>query len=73
MDPEIKATLAEQQIKIDAILQSVEKTRKYFQMITWITIITLVLPMIGLMLFGPSIMSGYVEQLNGIESQTSEY
>lgn len=73
MDQEIKTLLDAQQLKIDAIYTSVEKTRKYFRMVTWITIITLVLPMIGLTLFGPSIVTSYIDQLNGKEATTGAY
>ena len=65
MDQEIKNKLDEQQVKIDAILVSVEKTRKYFLMITWVTILAVVLPAIALAFYAPSMMSGYVNQLNG--------
>lgn len=65
MDQEIKNKLDEQQVKIDAIYASVEKTRKYFLMITWITILAVVLPAIGLAFYAPSMMSTYVNQLNG--------
>ncbi len=65
MDQEVLNKLNEQQIKIDAIYASVEKTRKYFLMITWITILTVVLPAVGLLFYAPSVMNTYVEQLNG--------
>lgn len=67
MDQEIKNKLDEQTAKIDAIYASVEKTRKYFLVIAWVTILTVVLPMIGLLFYAPSIMSTYVDQLNGLE------
>jgi uncharacterized membrane protein len=67
MDQELKNKLDEQQAKIDAIYASVEKTRKYFLIVTWVTILTLVVPMIGLAFFAPSIMGNYVNQLNGAE------
>lgn len=65
MDQELKNKIDAQQAKIDAIYVSVEKTRKYFLIVTWVTIITLVLPMIGLMFFAPTMMDSYVNQLNG--------
>ena len=48
MDPETKNKLTELESKIDAIYYSVEKTRKYFLTIVWITVIAVVLPIIGL-------------------------
>ena len=45
--------------KIDATYKSVEKIRKYFLVIVWITIIAFVLPLIGLMFAVPSLMDSY--------------
>jgi hypothetical protein len=59
MDQELKNKLEEQSIKIDAIYKSVEKTRKYFLMIIWITIIAVVVPMIGLFFAIPKFLSTY--------------
>jgi hypothetical protein len=59
MDQELKKKLEEQEIKIDAIYKSVEKTRKYFLTTIWITVIMLVLPMIGLFFALPSFLSSY--------------
>lgn len=60
MNPEIlelQAALARQEQKIDAIFVSVEKTRRTFQIITWITIATIVLPFIVLMFALPTMIS----------------
>jgi len=65
MDQELRTILTLQQQKIDTILASVEKTRKHARLVTWITILTLVVPMIGLALFGPAIVNSYISQLNG--------
>ena len=54
MDQEIKNRLDAQEVKMDAIYKSVEKTRKYFLIMTWVTIIVIVLPLIGLMFAVPS-------------------
>lgn len=59
MDQDLKNKLEEQSIKIDAIYKSVEKTRKYFLMIIWITVIAVVVPMIGLFFAIPSFLSTY--------------
>ena len=67
MDQELKNKIDAQQEKIEAIFISVEKTRKYFLVVTWITIITLVLPMLALMFFAPTMMDSYVNQLNGVQ------
>ena len=64
MDQELNKKIEEQGLKIDAIYKSVEKTRKYFLMIVWITIIAVVLPLIGLVFVVPSFLSNYTSTLN---------
>jgi len=59
MDQDLKNKLEEQSIKIDAIYKSVEKTRKYFLIIIWITIVAVVVPVIGLFFAIPSFLSTY--------------
>ncbi len=59
MDQELKNKIEEQSIKIDAIYKSVEKTRKYFIVIIWITVIAVVLPLVGLFFAIPSFLSTY--------------
>ncbi|EKD58244.1 MAG: hypothetical protein ACD_56C00167G0012 [uncultured bacterium] len=54
---EILKKLEEQQIKIDAMYASVEKLRKYFLWTLIITVGTIVLPIIGMMIILPSIIS----------------
>jgi hypothetical protein len=63
MDQELNKKIEEQGLKIDAIYKSVEKTRKYFLMIIWITILGVVLPMIGLVFVLPSFISSYTDAL----------
>ncbi len=63
---ELKKKIEEQALKIDAIYKSVEKTRKYFLAMIWITIIGVVLPIIGLSFAIPAFMSNYVGSLNGL-------
>lgn len=64
MDQEIKNKLDEQGAKIDAIYKSVEKTRKYFLVIFWVTIIGVVLPFLGLGLVIPKFLNTYTSTLN---------
>ncbi|TSD03084.1 MAG: hypothetical protein Athens071416_344 [Parcubacteria group bacterium Athens0714_16] len=59
MNDEIKQKLEQQDVKLDAIYKSVEKTRKYFQMIFWVTIAMVVLPLIALLFMVPSFLSTY--------------
>ena len=68
MDQELQnlqKKIEEQGIKIDAIYKSVEKTRKYFVMMLWITVVAIVLPLIGLAFAIPSFLGGYVDVLGG--------
>ena len=49
--------LEEQETKLDAVHASVEKLRKYFLWTMWITIITIVLPLVVLVLILPWFVS----------------
>ena len=53
---EILQKLAEQDKKIDAIYQSVEKTRKYFLLTLIISVVMIVLPLIGILLMMPNFL-----------------
>lgn len=66
MDQELQKKIEEQGIKIDAIYKSVEKTRKYFRMIIWITVIAVVLPLIAMVFVIPSFISNYTSTLGGL-------
>lgn len=66
MDQELKTKLEEQGAKIDAIYKSVEKMRKYFLIMTWVTVIVIVLPIIGLIFAVPFFMNSYVDTLSGL-------
>jgi len=63
---ELKKKIEEQGLKIDAIYKSVEKTRKYFLTIIWITVIAVVLPIIGLIFALPAFLDNYVGSLKGL-------
>lgn len=66
MDQDLKARLDAQDAKLQAIFVSVEKTRKYFLWIFWVTIIAFVLPLLGLVFAIPSFISTYSTMLNGL-------
>ena len=68
---ELKKKIEEQGVKIDAIYKSVEKTRKYFLMTIWITVIAVVLPIIGLIFAILAFMNTYVNSLGGMTSGSS--
>lgn len=59
MDEDTKKCLDEQSVKLDAIYQSVEKTRKYFFWTLMISITVIILPLIGLLFAIPSFLSTY--------------
>jgi hypothetical protein len=59
MNPDIEAKLKELDAKVSLVYESVEKTRKYFLTIIWITVITLVLPVVGLIFAIPTFLSTY--------------
>ncbi len=68
MPPTIEEQLLAQAEKLDAIYASVEKTRKYFLLIMWISIAMVLLPMIGLLFAIPTFLETYsgLNQLYGI-------
>lgn len=66
MENEIKEILKAQDEKISAIYKSVEKTRKYFLWIFWITIIMVVLPIIGLVFAIPAFLKSYMSSFEGL-------
>ena len=57
MDTEILQKLQGQDEKLELIYQSVEKTRKYFLWTLIATVVTFVLPLVGLMFAMPFFMN----------------
>jgi uncharacterized membrane protein YukC len=57
METELMQKLQAQDEKLEQIYQSVEKTRKYFLWTMIATVVTFVLPLIGLMFAVPFLMS----------------
>ena len=66
MEQDIQKKLEEQDAKLDAIFTSVEKTRKYFLVIIWITVALVVLPAIGLIFALPSFIDTYTTSFEGL-------
>ena len=66
MEQAIQQKFEEQDAKLDAIYTSVEKTRKYFLTIMWITIALVVLPAVGLIFAIPAFLNTYASQLEGL-------
>ena len=63
--------LQEMEAKLDAILVSVEKTRRHFQVTMWITILFLVLPLIGMAFVVPMFLNSYLGALTSDPSSSS--
>jgi len=66
MEQEILKKLEEQDKKIDAIFVSVEKTRKYFLFIIWVSVITFLLPLIGLIFAIPFFLSTFSQSFDSL-------
>jgi len=66
MENEILSKIEAQNVKIEAIYSSVEKTRKYLLTIMWITILTVVLPLIGLIIGIPLFLNSYMSSFEGL-------
>jgi hypothetical protein len=59
MEQDTQNKLVQLEEKIDAVFVSVEKTRKYFLIIMWVSIIAIVLPAIGLVFAIPAFLNTY--------------
>jgi len=66
MDTEVREKIEAQDKKLDAIWDSVEKTRKYFLTMLWITVALFVLPLIALFFILPAFLSSYLGSLEGL-------
>jgi hypothetical protein len=55
--------------KLNAIYESVEKTRKYFLVIMWVTVAMVIIPAVGLAIVIPTFISTYTSSfdLNSLE------
>lgn len=63
MDQEILQKFEQQDKKLDAIFKSAEKTRKYFLWVLIISVAVIVLPLIGMAIILPRIISLYTGAL----------
>jgi hypothetical protein len=66
MDQELKNKIEELDNKVNAIYASVEKTRKYFLTMLWVTVGAVALPLIGLVFAIPAFLNNYVGQLTDL-------
>jgi uncharacterized membrane protein len=66
MDLELQRKIDEQGVKVDEILKTVTKIKRYFQIMTWVTIIAVVLPLLGLLFAVPAFMTNYADPLSNV-------
>jgi len=66
MDPKIQEQLDAMEVQINKIYVAVEKMRKYFLIITWITIAMVVLPVLGLLIAIPAFLQTYSSTFDGL-------
>lgn len=66
MEEQILKKLDEQQIKIDAMYESVEKLRKYFLWTLIITVVTVILPVVAALIILPTIISNLMNVYGGL-------
>ena len=65
-ESEIKAILAKQEEKLNAIYSSVEKMRRYFLTSLIVTLVLFFLPLIGLVFVIPQFIATYTTSLGGL-------
>lgn len=66
MEPDIQNKLALLEAKLDGVQASIDKIRRYFQIITWVTIIMVVLPLLGLLIAIPAFIRSYTSTFEGL-------
>ena len=64
MDSDIQNRLLEIERKVDAVFVSSEKTRKYFRIILWVTVLGLVIPLVASVFVIPFFTSSYLGNIN---------
>lgn len=66
MESQILAKLEALEARLMKVESAVEKTRRYLQIIVWVTVAMVVLPILGLLFAVPLFISSYVGALGGI-------
>ena len=64
MEEQILQKIEEQNKKIDDLLQTVNKLRRYFLAIIWITVILFVLPLIAAVFVVPAFLDTYLSSFD---------
>ena len=66
MEEQILQKIEEQNQKIDALVKVVDKMRKYFLAIFWLTVVLFVLPLILATFLIPTFLSTYLDSFGGL-------
>lgn len=66
MDTHIAEQLKNLEAKLDAVQVDVQKTRRYLQIISWVTVLMVVLPAVGLIIVIPMFINLYTSSLGGL-------
>lgn len=66
METDLHNKLEALETKLNEVYISVEKTRKYFQIILWVTTAMVVLPIVGLVVVIPKFLNMYTSALGGL-------
>lgn len=73
MDDVSAQKLKEIEVKLDAILVSVEKTRRHFQVTMWVTVIFLVAPLIASVFVIPFFLNSYLDSFESADPSSVDY
>lgn len=63
---ELHTRLRAVEAKLDAVHTSVERMRKYFQVLLWVTVGMVVVPIIGLLIVVPMVLNMYASMMSGL-------
>lgn len=66
MEEQILQKIEEQNKKIDSLVEVVNKLRRYFLAIIWITVILFVLPLIAAVFVVPAFLDTYLSSFEGL-------
>ena len=66
MTPELQEQIDQQNIKIDAVYESVEKVRKYLLVIMWLTLGMVILPLLAALFIVPALINSCTSTLEGL-------
>ncbi len=66
METDLQSKLDLLEAKVTAVQASIDKIRRYFQIITWITILMVVLPLLGLLIAIPAFIRSYTSTFGGL-------